>query len=285
MVSVLGCEFHDTKPSILVIAIDSMPYDSILCNDTHRDAGFQNVCDEMARFTHAFTPSILGQSAMASLLTGLYPFDHGVRHNGDDAIPAYIETVAEVAVKNHYRTSFFSGGVPIFRKSGIQQGFEVFDDNIGIDKDRYYRPVMENFSTFLKWAKESRDPFLSFIYLPDLQFPEFSTIDREGLARERSPVGQLSEIGESVDFLIREMKSKRIWNSTWVFVVGLNGVASESRKKELPGTNLFFENTRVTLCIIGRGGTHAASRHRWDDAIQCWIDLLLLPLRRPFLAK
>src|SRR5690606_23100084 len=118
-----SCTLREKDPSVIVIAADSLPYDAILCTNSDQGTGFGAICQEMARFTHSFTPSTLAQPAVASLLTALYPIDHGVHHNGDDILSAKYITVAEAAVRNGYRTGFFSGGVPIFRRSGLQQGF------------------------------------------------------------------------------------------------------------------------------------------------------------------
>ncbi len=251
MLSSVSCSLGEKTPSIIVIAVDSLPYNSILCADNELNKGFSVVCDQMARFTHAFTPSILAQPAIASILTALYPIDHGVHHNGDDILSAKYSTIAEAAIRKGYRTSFFSGGAPIFRRSGLQQGFEVFDDTLALDINRFYRPVLETFKAFLSWQKSeaSSGSYLSFIYIPDLQFPETATVDNKGVAREQSYSGQLMELDESMEYLIKELKKRGEWNKNWIFFMGLNGHTPQERLNEAPGLNLFHENTRATLFV------------------------------------
>lgn len=244
----LSCSLGEKAPSVIVITVDSLPYDSILCTND-QSKGFQTICDEMARFTHAFTPSILAQPTIASLLTALYPIDHGVHHNADEILSAKYVTIAEAALTKGFKTSFFSGGVPIFRRSGIQQGFEVFDDNLSLDVNRFYKPALDTFKALLSWIDdEGRGrPFLSFVYLPDMQFPEFATVDNKGFSREESYDGQLMELDESVEYLISGLKKQGEWNKNWIFFLGINGRASTGRAGEPPGLDLLHENTRVTL--------------------------------------
>lgn len=247
----LGCEWENKRPSFLVITIDSLPFDAIHCNETEKYKGFKAVCEEMVRFTHAYTPSIMSQAAIASFLTGKYPFEHGVWNNGSSFLSAKFKTSAEVAYEKGYKTSFVSGGPPIWRKSGLEQGFESFDDHIFVDYGKYYRPVFENLRVTQDWLGNlsGGDQFFSFIYLPDLQFPEIPTVDNDGFARETTYEGQFNEIDESLESFFNYLKKENKWKNTWIIVAGLNGISREVRSKDFQGTNLYHENTNVALFV------------------------------------
>ena len=218
-----GCELsRGSRPSILVVAVEGLSFDTKSC-DAEELQGLRAFCDESVRFSHAFTPSTMSQAAIASLLTGLYPFDHGVRHNGDNFLSAGRRKIAEAALANRYRTLFVSGGPPIWRKSGLTQGFEIFDDVMDLGIGVYYRPAGEVFKVFTQWGDQLDDgaPFLSVLYLADLQFPSISTRTNDGEVREKSFAAQLSEVDESLDYLVRWLKDNRRWHSTNIVVVGL----------------------------------------------------------------
>jgi hypothetical protein len=245
-----GCSWEgQKKPSILVIAIDSLGFRDLSCSESSGLGGFRTFCEESIRFTHAYTPSVLAQPAMASLLTGRYPLGHRIWHNGSQFLSGAITTAPEEALKRGYRTAFFSGGPPIFRKSGFAQGFETFDDYIEMRLSRYYRPAKTNFEKFNRWLKGvSGKPFMAFIYLPDLQFVNTQTADEEGRVRSYSYEGQLNEIGESLDRLVKELKRQKRWSHTHVIVAGLNGRVRE-RASEIKATNLYSENSQVKLFV------------------------------------
>ncbi|MGE0528868.1 MAG: sulfatase-like hydrolase/transferase, partial [Bdellovibrionales bacterium] len=151
-VSVLmsSCDLNrESRPSVLVIAVEGLGFESLNCDSVESGdlnlEGLRAFCEEAVRFTHAYATSTLAQPNLASLMTGLYPLDHGVRHNGSDFLSARFKTVAEGALTRGYHTSFISGGPPVWRKSGLAQGFEVFDDSIDLAPGLYYRPAEEVF--------------------------------------------------------------------------------------------------------------------------------------------
>lgn len=254
-VGLFSCQFKDEQPlSILVIAVDSLGFQDVNCQDDpieNENSGFQTLCRESVRFTHAYSTSPMAQSALASLLTGLYADSHGVWHNGQQFVAAKWETLAEHALKHGYKTGFFSGGAPIWSKSGLRQGFEVFDDNINVRLGRLYRPVKNNFNLFLNWLDDTKKtkPFFAVAYLPDLQMETVSTVADSGEVRKKSFEGQLNEVDESLDHLIGQMKERKIWNKTMVVLAGTSGKTDPNFRGLLKPYNMYAENTQITLLI------------------------------------
>lgn len=141
-----SCQQHDQK-SVLILAADELTISDVLCNsDENHRSGFQVICNESIRFTHAFTTSTLTLPALSSILTGMYPLEHGVRHNGSPGLSPDLELASELAFSKNFRTSFFSGGAPVLRKSGLNQGFEIFEDNIEPSFTFLYRPLKKVFN-------------------------------------------------------------------------------------------------------------------------------------------
>lgn len=234
--------------------VENLKFGAFPCgegSDGGRPRGFRTFCDEAVRFTHAYTPSVLSQPTIASILTAKFPFEHKVRHNGAQSLSAKEETFAELAFARGYRTSFFSGGPPIWRRSGLNQGFEVFEDNSSIHLNSFYRNASEVVRLFKGWLNgdSSRDRFASFLYFSDLQFADVETINEFGEARESSYQSQIDAIDEGLSLLISELKRKKIWDSTEVFLMGLQGDSANNRLGEISPLNLFSEKARTTLMI------------------------------------
>lgn len=249
-----GCfRVNSSQPNIIIVAVEGLGLESVPCSDdlTEATGGFNRLCAESIRFTHAYTPSLMSQATLASLVTGLYPIEHGLLHNGVQYLSEEFITLPEVALEKGYRTSFFSGGPPIWRKSGIDQGFELFEDNIPIFYSRLYRPAAKNFNLFLDWVNKevSREPFLSFIFLADLQFPMIQTQSDLGVSRSLTRESQIQEIDESLDALILDLKKKNVWNSTYFILVGLNGKIENQNRGQPRGLNLKSENTQVVFMV------------------------------------
>ncbi|MGE0761966.1 MAG: sulfatase-like hydrolase/transferase [Bdellovibrionales bacterium] len=251
----VGCGWQGRGgPNTLVIAVENLAFERASCESDDMAGrefeSFRLFCEDGVRFTHAYTTSTLSQAALGSLLTGFYPLEHGLRNNGRDFLSARFETVAEAAVGQGYRTALISGGPPILRKSGVSQGFEVFDDNFPVPPKGLYRPAQEVTKIFLNWLDRGvdRDTFFSVLYLADLQFPEAATVSDLGEVRERSQESQVREVAESLTTLIKEMRERGLWHRTHVVLLGLSG-GSGGRPSEIAPMNLYSENTQVALFL------------------------------------
>lgn len=279
LLTLTQCEWQDQKkPSILIIGVEALSQSFISCGSQQKleqKSGFQELCETSVRFTHAYTPSALSLPTLASILTARFPYEHGVWHNGAQFLSAKYETVAEVALQKEYRTAFFSGGPPIWRKSGLHQGFEVFDDNIAISPDHYYRPALETFQTTLQWLERDSKERSSFVAITvsDLQFPQWSTTTDQGGLREKSFDGQFEEVDESLFFLFKKLKELGRWDSTHIFVFGLNGQVSQNRPNELRGYNLYSENTQVALFIKPASRPRDLGLHWKEDKNISLVDI------------
>ncbi len=266
-----GCELHrSSQPSVLVIAVEGLGFDSVNCdadeNEDQTQAGLRVFCQEAVRFSHAYTTSPMSQAGMATLMTGLYPIDHGVHHNGADFLSGKFKTLAEGALSKGYRTLFVSGGVPIWRKSGLAQGFEVFDDTMDLGLGTYYRPAEEVVKLASNWLEQNESaPTLVVLFLSDLQFPQVATHTRDGEVREKSREGQLAEIGESLGTLIHWLKARKRWNSTHVVLTGLNSLQRRENDSEPSPLSLRSTSVQVTLFI-------KPARKEQDNQIQWAID-------------
>lgn len=264
----LSCKAND-KNSVLVIAVDELTISDVLCSQEEAErSGFQLLCNESVRFTHAFSPSTLSVPALASLLTGLYPYQHKVRHNGRPGLAPEIEMVSELALQQDYRTSFFSGGAPVFRRSGLNQGFELFEDNIVPTFSSLFRPFKKNADAFTQWLQQDvdADAFFSVLYVPDLIFTTTETMTDLGETRNLSFESQLDELDESLYELFQNLKAAKRWDNTTVVLVGLNGHTTSDRYKELSSLNLHGENTQVALFI------KPAQKRKRDLAIHWKVD-------------
>ncbi|MCB0406628.1 MAG: sulfatase-like hydrolase/transferase [Bdellovibrionales bacterium] len=255
--SLTGCSWNQNKiPSILVIAVEGLSFDSFSCTseeiETNVDfSGLKVFCDEAVRFTHAYAPSTLSQPSLASMLTGLYPQEHDVHNQGRDHLKGAIQTVSESASNLGFQTLFLSGGAPIWRKSGFAQGFQIFDDNIKVNNNEFYRPIGETVDLFLSWLKQKSvsAPFFSVLYASDLQFPDVTTFNSAGEIRSLSIKSQLAEVSESLFRLVQQLRRWGYWDNTYVVLAGLNGGYFSIRPFEERAYSLYSSNTQVKLFI------------------------------------
>lgn len=106
-----------------------------------------------------------------SMLTGVLPEVHGnVPGAGTSAYSG--PTAAEIARDAGYRTAAFIGGVTLLAEStGLQRGFELYDDRFAIDRADMKRPGAEVSAHATKWITAQTTPYFAFVHYFDAHFP------------------------------------------------------------------------------------------------------------------
>ena len=123
-----GCAKRKPPTNVLLIVVDTMRADRL------GRAGLTPELDELAAeslvFTRAQSPRAKTTPAVASLLTGLYPHDHGVR---DLTMPLDrdVPVVAEAFKTGGYRTGAIVGNYVLRDElSGLARGFDVWVEDL-----------------------------------------------------------------------------------------------------------------------------------------------------------
>ncbi len=124
----------------------------------------------------AVTPVTL--PSHASLFTGLYPPVHGVRHNGIHRLAERRTTLAEILLRQGFRTAAFLSAAVLDRRYGLDQGFEVYDDSLAGGRATDLRMMAERPATAtvaaaLAWLAglEDTERFFLWVHLFDAHAP------------------------------------------------------------------------------------------------------------------
>ena len=120
------------RDNILLITLDTTRADRLGCYGytRARTRRFDRLAAEGVRFEWAFSPAPITLPAHASIFTGLYPFEHGVRNNGNFYLQDRFETLATILSKQGYRTGAFVGAFVLDRRYGLARGFATYDDRM-----------------------------------------------------------------------------------------------------------------------------------------------------------
>lgn len=241
-------------PAVVVVALDDFSVDDVVCNQDQlasERSGWFILCRDSVRFTHAYTTSTMSVPALASVLTGTYPYQHGLHTNSGQSLKPELETIAEEAVGKHWRTAFFSGGAPVFRKTGLHQGFESFDDIWNISPEELFKPFKQSVAGFREWSKDGMEhsPFLSVFYAPDLAYSTGDFRDEILLSKGSSFVSRLAQLDESLYELFQILEKSKRWKDSLVVVLGLHGRPKPQSLPRIKGANLSSGNLQVGLFI------------------------------------
>jgi arylsulfatase A-like enzyme/Tfp pilus assembly protein PilF len=121
-----------SKFNILFISFDTIRADHIGCYGYKKikTPNIDRLAKEGCLFEKAFSPVPLTFPAHASMLTGLYPTAHGSRNNGTYALSESIVTLPELLKEQGYKTAAFISAYIMDRRFGLDQGFDVYDDDL-----------------------------------------------------------------------------------------------------------------------------------------------------------
>jgi len=132
---------------------------------------------EGVRFTQARSVAPLTLPAHASLMTGVFPFEHGVRDNGSFALPAAADTLAERFHRAGYRTGAVVAAFVLDSSFGLAEGFDAYLDAprsrlefVAAEEERSADEVV---AAALDWLERGPggEPFFLWTHFFDPHFP------------------------------------------------------------------------------------------------------------------
>jgi arylsulfatase A-like enzyme len=167
-------------PNLLLVMVDAFRGDRAVGADRHCSTPF---LDELATrstvFTNAFSSASMTTCCTATLLTGTYPFEHGIRSLADARLPTDLPTLAELFKRSGFHTWAEVTG-PLDPVTGLGRGFDEYT----------HRPHIATLDT--AWGAElraklaqARAPWFGFVHLWELHNPRRVTpeFDRRRFGR------------------------------------------------------------------------------------------------------
>src|SRR5258706_5174748 len=174
-----GLQFGAGKPDIILVTIDTLRADAVgyAGNTKVKTPFLDRVASEGLVFTNAHAHNVVTLASHTNILTGLYPFQHGVRDNSGFKLDPKIATIATMLKEGGYTTGAFVGAFPLDARFGLNHGFDVYDDNYGkgagsLDFVIQERPAAAVCDAATKWwqANEGKKRFL-WIHVYDPHAP------------------------------------------------------------------------------------------------------------------
>lgn len=124
------------KPNVVLITIDTLRADRLGCYGYKpaQTPNIDRIAAEGIMFTNAVSHVPLTRPSHATIFTGLFPFQHGIHDNIAPPLNANIPTLSEAFQKNGYRTAAFVSSFVINSQSGLQRGFDFYEDKFDPQK-------------------------------------------------------------------------------------------------------------------------------------------------------
>src|SRR5262245_44214021 len=153
--------------NVVLISLDTLRADhvSFLGYDRKTTPNLDALAARSIVFEDAISQSAWTRPVHTSMLTGLYPAEHGVVSQQDQVmLSRRLPRLATVLASHGYETAAFTGGVYLSRQYGYKQGFHLFRSN--------GRLLRDNGQQVRGWIMLNRDkPFFLFYHGYDCHSP------------------------------------------------------------------------------------------------------------------
>lgn len=272
----------DDRTNLLLITMDTTRADHLGCYGY--DAARTPALDELARsgvkFNRFFSNVPLTLPSHTTMMTGLYPPEHGCRVNGEHKLGEDITTLSEVFAKNGYRTGAFVAAFVLDSKFGLDRGFDTYNDyDVPTSNDIYDDNIMYSYrradrvaDAALKWLDEqSGEPFFCWVHFFDPHHPYYFH-PAPGKDLTDSYDQEIAFMDTQINRLLGFLQSRGIDKNTTVIALGDHGEGLGDHGEDEHGLLLYNPVTRVPLII----STHkdSISTDRIDiDSLLSTVDL------------
>ena len=209
-----------------------------------------------AIFDDAMSVAPLTLPAHASLFTGLYPANHGVRENDSPALDRSHATLAGILRDRGFHTAAFVGSVVLHRDRGLSRGFEVYDDGsaegVPAPKRRQGSEVVDRARAWIDRLDDR--PFFLWVHLYDVHAPQALPMDLRRAYGDRYE-GGIAYVDAQVGRVLEALERRHLLANTVVVLAGDHGESLGEHGEKEHGIFLYQSTLRVPLVICSPGMT------------------------------
>jgi choline-sulfatase len=254
-----GCsrERVPRHPSLVLVTLDTVRADHLGCYGDRQAVTpwLDRLAGEGARFANVSSAVPLTLPSHTSLLTGLLPPHHGLRNNGAGGLRPGTATLATLLAGAGYRTGAFIGAFVLDHRFGLNQGFEVYDDEIERDPNADFaleaeRPGREVVDRALAWLeKDDGRPFFLWVHLYDAHAPYTPTPAWAARHPGRPYDGEISGVDEQVGRILEALRRRGLDGRTAVAVAADHGEGLGEHGELTHGLLLYEPTLHVPLLL------------------------------------
>ena len=247
-----GCARSPAKrPPVLLISIDTLRADHLPAWG-YRGVATPNI-DALRKdsvlFSAAYSQVPLTLASHASLMTGLLPPDSGVRDNFGFTLAPATPTLASVLRRAGYATGAAVSAAVLARSSGIDQGFQFYDDAVE-EGNRVERDGGKTADSLLAWIEKARPgPFFAFLHL----FEPHAPYEPPEPWRSRYAAvpydGEIARADEIVGQVLSRWRAWGLYDKSLIVLLSDHGEGLGEHGEREHGVFLYREAIHVPLLV------------------------------------
>ena len=245
--------------NVLLITLDTTRQDrlSVYSDKYVKTPNIDALAAKSFVFTRAFSHNPVTLPAHTNILTGTTPRYHGISDNTGYRLEGRFLTIAEYVKEAGYHTGAFIGAFPLDSRFGLDQGFDVYDDNYGTHNqlEMFYveRRAEKVIEPAVKWISQqdsggNRTKWFAWIHLFDPHQPYQPPQPFRQQYRTDLYSGEVAYMDSCLKVLFDFLEENRHMTDTVIVIVGDHGEALGEKGEE---THSYFAyNNTIHIPMI-----------------------------------
>ena len=274
--------------SVLLITIDTIRADRIGAYGAadSETPTLDRLAGDGILYEHAYAVAPLTLPAHASLLTGVYPPENGVRNNGIHALADGWTTLPEMLGERGVRTAAVVAATVLDRRYGLAQGFEVYEDEMRADRTSAAavdRPAEAVTEAAMRWlgGVGDQERFFLWVHYFDPHAPYAPPEPYRERFAGRPYDGEIAYVDAQVGRLLRHQRLAGD-DRLAVIVVGDHGESLGEHGELTHGMLAYDATLRIPWIVKLPGGPEGERRQERVDQVDLLPTVLaMMKVERP----
>lgn len=258
----------DNKPplNVVIVTFDTTRADHLAPygHPEARTPVINQLAAEGVLFERASAPVPITLPSHTTLMTGKEPFTHGIRDNGLFILNQDQQTLAEILKQQGYQTAAGIASFPLTSEFGLNQGFDLFEENItnsyedlygqrSFPKSRLFfdeRPASRVNEAIFPWLEEHHDePFFLWVHYFDPHHPHEPPAPYNQIFAHDLYSGEIAYADESLGRLLDHLKNLGVYDNTIVVFTSDHGEGNDEHNESTHSTLIYNSTLHVPLII------------------------------------
>jgi arylsulfatase A-like enzyme len=228
----------------------------------------------------------------ASIFTALNPITHNVRENGAYVVSDDETTLAEILKEHAYATAAFLGAFPLDKRFGLNQGFDIYDDDLQVagQKPQMRQWQGHEFSSFerkaehvvraaLDWLTKNRQQkFFIWLHVYDPHRMYIPPPPFREQYKDRPYDGEVAYVDHALGSFFKKLEEWELLENTLIVFLSDHGESLGEHKYLGHGERLYQPSMHIPLIMSHPGelpeGKVVDSLVRSIDIMPTVLDIL-----------
>jgi arylsulfatase A-like enzyme/Flp pilus assembly protein TadD len=257
---------------VLLITVDTLRADALgaFGNAKASTPWIDRLADGGVLFSRAYAHNVVTLPSHSNILSGRYPFEHGVRDNAGFRFPATVDTLATRLKALGYRTGAFVSAFPLSSRFGLARGFDVYDDSFltgaSLRQSDEERPGPATVEAARRWLAAGRGPSFLWVHLYEPHFPYEPAEPFASRIPSDPYLGEVAAADAALEPLLRPLLEAGKSGRTVVVFTGDHGESRGEHGEKTHGIFAYEGPLRVPLIVycprlIGPARVESPVRH------------------------